>query len=659
MCRNEIIPYVEGESDLPGESAEDMELDFENFKYTDPIIALDETTGYRIYQWAIEEGIRQGILAGTPYVSDDVLRPTGNYPSIRASAIGEPGDKARTITVDEDWLTEFLQPFAHDLLGELKTHPSVTAGLSRAWQHFEWVKGLRNTVPYPKGTTYYLSSDLKTATDFCTHEYSKSMLEGLDAGLDRTCPLRRACIYLICGPRVYEDPIVGDEFTTVRACLMGTPGVKAVLTMHNLCAELEATYRHCLGMYHASDRDLLNAIRASKGPPLLKWRHFACSGDDHTAQGPIEYLRCITSNHIKNGMKVSEPQNFISSFGSYYCEEMFLTVGLEDHDIWGVTTPLKDRDYLRHPHIDSLKVRLFSPCSKECESKDESNPAVGKARQAHGMIAWLSGGWESMKSLFSARWESRLEAFLPKDLIFRYLPVRLGGIEAPAFHVSDNTLRKIFKSIPPAHLMSIIKVMDGTVSPLVSRTLATFSSNARARGINAELVQDQIVEVLHNSELTGGLNEDELQLAAGVPDNIWKDLHYSRKLDVAKGLRLIPVNDAINLIDRPYLFRDILYPEMSRKHGIDPYRSAAYENKPWPLRVSMFYENLIKHAPQTDFSKVEETIKESTIESISKWAKSNISLDLPRELYFIPEAVVVTEKLCTLRTPLGLDLPKR
>jgi len=663
MCRSDPTAYIASHEEfdefaarmIPGESTENMVLDFENFKYSDPILALDESTGERLLQWAIEEGIAQGCLAGSPFVSGDRLRKGGTIPSVRASAIGEPGDKARIVTVAEDWLTEFLQPFAHEILGELRTHPSVTAGLSRAWQGFEWVKGLRNAESPPD--RHFLSSDLTTATDFCTHEYSQAMLEGFLEGLGRRSSYFDTATQLLCSSRVYEDPLGRDEFVTCRGILMGDPGAKAVLILHNLCSELESIMRYHLKMDDAPDSDLLDRIRDSPGPPLVKWRHFACSGDDHTAQGPKKYLQRITLNHSLNGMRVSHPQNFLSSIGAFYCEELFLTVGLRDEQIWGGDSPLKDRPYLEHPHVDSMKVRLFSPCSKEHEGKDESNPAIGKARQVHGMLAWLGGGWERAIPLFSRRWEQRLEAFLPKDLIFRYLPVKLGGIEAPAFHVSETEMRKVIREIPPLHLTAIKKILDGSSKPIISRVVATFATNARARGVNQDLIQDQIVEVLHNAELTGGHDDAGLQLAAGIPDIEWRDMHHSRKLEVARRLKLISVNDAINQLDRPYLFRDILYPEISRKHGIDPYRSAAYENKPWPLRISMFYDNLSKNSDPEDFTEVGVAQRESIASRILQWARLNKSLDIPREVYFVPERVVITEDLCTLRTPLGLSLP--
>jgi hypothetical protein len=387
------------------------------------------------------------------------------------------------------------------------------------------------------------------------------------------------------------------------------------------------------------------------GPPPQGWRHFACSGDDHFGQGPREYLSRITRNHAENGMSVSWSQNFLSSRGGFYCEEVLLTVGLKTKEIWGSGIALRDTPYLRHPHIDSMKVRLFSPCAKEHEGKDEPNPAIGKARQMHGMLAWLGGGWEQVIPVFSARWEQRMKTFLPSDLAFRYLPVRLGGIECPAYHRSKIEMKDMLRSLPQEHLWAIKQVLDGTATLLVSRVLATFATNARARGVSSDAVQDQVREVLSLMELVQGLDDSGLQLASNTDDLTWRNLRYKDKVAIAKRMRLSTIDEALQLIDRPYLFRDMLAPEVSRRHGIEPYRSNQYENVPWLARQRKFYQNLFGVLPDS-YRPLTAEEEASTCDKISGWAVENKQLDVPREVYFFPESVVVTEQLCSLRTPL-------
>jgi len=653
MCRKSPVHHPSHEY---GESAEDMDLDFDNFKYEDPLYGLDEATGNQLLQWSIEECLANGILEGTPYKSENLLRKGSVAPAIRTSAIGEPGAKSRVVTVGEDCLTMFLQPFSHHLLGMAKQHPSVTAGLTRGWQLYEWVKRLRNAGPVPNQDTYLLSSDLTTATDFSTHEYSLAMLRGFIRGLGAEHPYLMAAAELLCSGRTYESDLDGyfDQVTTC-GILMGDPGAKLVLTLHNLCAESEAFFRYSNDLLESPDEEVLYRLERAGGIATRKWRHFACSGDDHIGQGPLSYLRCITSNHERNGMSVSWPQNFISKAGAFYCEEMLFTVGLDSSQIWGCETPLHQRNYLETPHIDAMKVRLLSPCSKEGEGKDEPNPAIGKARQMQGMLAWLGGGFEAMKPIASARFEQRMEKFLPRSLYVRYLPVLLGGIGAPAFHRSKTELRTIFSSIPAEIMTAIDSVIDGRADLNVKRTLATFATNARARGVSSDLIQDQVKEVLSNAELVHGINDSDLQLIAGVPDVDWQHMRISDKITIAKRFRYVTVDDAINSIDRPYLFRNMLAPDVSIRHGQEPYKDKAYDAKPWSVRERALLEN-VKKALGNEFVPVQDEIVAARSATLADWAFDSKRIEIPREIYFLPESVVVSDTLCTLRVPLKMGL---
>jgi len=648
MCRESPVSRT---GDVFGESREDMELDFENFKIEDPLYGLDSATGLQLLQWSIEECIQNGLLSGSPYNDGGTLLKGPIAPSIRSSAIGEPGAKARVVTVGEECLTTLLQPFSHHLLGYVKLHPSATTGLTRGWQLYEWCKRLRNANACRGETTYFLSSDLTTATDFCRHDFSLTMIRGFMEGLGENSPYLSACAELLCSPRRYETNLEGffDRLTT-RSVLMGDPGAKLVLTLHNLCAESEAYIRYSLAMLGASDDEFYSRLTRSRGGPARKWRHFACSGDDHIGQGPREYLLRITQNHELNGMAVSWPQNFLSSRGAFYCEEMLLTVGLERSEIYGVDIPLHKRDYFRTPHIDAMKTRLLSPCSKEHEGKDEPNPAIGKARQMQGMLSWLGGGWEITVPVMSARFEMRMESFLPRSLGIRYLPVKLGGIGAPGFHRSFEELAAIFSSLTEDHKQAIQDVLGSTAPLLVRRTLATFATNARARGISSNLVLDQIKETLAQAELTRGLDDSGLQLLTQTSDTDWENLRFSDKRALAKRLGFITIDDAIDIIDRPYLFRNMLAPDISRLHNVEPYVDNAYDVLPWEVRERRLGQNLAMaygdhQSVRTEFA--------PTAEKLSKWVRGEREiLSLPESIYFIPEDVVVSDSLCTLRVPL-------
>jgi len=306
-------------------------------------------------------------------------------------------------------------------------------------------------------------------------------------------------------------------------------------------------------------------------------------------------------------------------------------------------------------------VRLLSPCAKEHEGKDEPNPAIGKARQMHGMLAWLGGGFESLIPLFSKRWEQRMQAFLPPSLALRYLPVSLGGIEAPAYHRSKTDIRQALRQLPEVHLWAIKQILDGTAGHMVTRSVASFATNARARGISVDLIEDQIRETLLQADLVSGVDDlglFKMALDRGLlfqgeldPVLVWRNLRYKDKAALAKRMRLVDVHEAIDLIGRPYLFRDMIFPEVSRRHGIDPYRSKSYDSVSWAARQAKFYENLSWNLDRSD-TVLNCSEKASLVNRLADWCVENKPLDIPREVYFFPEGVVVHKKLATLRTAL-------
>jgi hypothetical protein len=298
-----------------------------------------------------------------------------------------------------------------------------------------------------------------------------------------------------------------------------------------------------------------------------------------------------------------------------------------------------------------MKLRLLSPCAKEHEGKDEPNPALGKARQLQGMLAWLGGGFENIVPMISKRFEDRMEAFLPKSLAIRYLPVKLGGLGSPAFHRSASELEGIFDTLSENHKQAIKDTLGGSAPVLVRRVLANFATNARARGVASNLIQDEVKAILSNAELTHGLDDAGLQLLTMTADADWENLRFGDKKTLARRVGFLTVDDAINMIDRPYLFRNMLAPEVSRRHGEEPFKSNAYETLPWEVRERRLDENLVTaygehQSVQTEFGPF--------CEKLAKWAAGEIKfLDPPESKMFVPESVVVSEQLCTLRVPLN------
>nr|CAK8177700.1 RNA-dependent RNA polymerase [Narnavirus sp.] len=657
MCRTEIAP--EGRA---GDSATISEIDFTPGKYRheDPIHCLDRYTGYQIYQWALEEGISQGAIVGTPYRSSTPLK-AGRPCAIRASAIGEPGGKSRVVTVGEDWLTIFLQPLSHGLISLMKEDPSARAGLSRGWQGFEYVKGWSTkdeNHPPETEERLILSSDLKTATDYCPHSYARALLDGFIDGLGLDGVLTRLWVSLLVSPRIYLGPSQEwAECLTARGVLMGDPGAKLVLSLFNKAAEMEAMLRFQLGFpKRPSTRYLIKRLRED-GIQNSRFRLFAFAGDDHIAIGPERYLREITQTHIRNGMKVSASSNFISDRAGFYCEEIIF-IGVERvWRCWGLKVPLSKQAYEDNPHVDALKIRLLSLCQKEHEGKNETNPAIGMSSTLRGMIAWFAEGWEPTRPIVSFRFHQKMRRLVPENLVLRGIPRSLGGIESPLFGFSRQELLEQWDKMSIVHRRTICLVRREGLRQCqaLRRILAKASLATSERGVDLDSIEEEIRSVL-SSELCQAKHLDDLR-PERISELEWSNLRLFDKFkQVEREGKFIPVGNALQIVMRPYIFRDLLFPEESIAHGIDPYRRRSFRQIGWNERLRRLEAAILNTIGQSDelrelYLSVDhaelERNRDALIESLSQPYLASV----PKEFIFIPKEVVYTDSLCTLSTP--------
>nr|CAK8177716.1 RNA-dependent RNA polymerase [Narnavirus sp.] len=658
MCRPALA--VEGR---PGDSAPIEQVDFTpgKYRYEDPLYCLDKYTGYQLLQWSIEEGIAQQVIHGPPsFKEGEEIRLGRREAAIRASAIGEPGGKSRVVTVGEDWLTILLQPLAHALLSILRLDPSARAGLGRAWQGFEYTKSWSTKdaeKPPMPGERFILTSDLTTATDYCPHGYSRALLRGFTKGLGLDSPFTRLWIELLVSPRHYTAPIERYvDHSTLRGVLMGDPGTKLVLSLFNKAAEMEAMLRYTNRTKgRLSCRQLVRHLDVH-GVPNSRYRLFAFAGDDHIAIGPPEYLRAITRAHISNGMKVSESSNFISDRLGFYCEEIIFIGNRDVWKCWGNKTPLFKQPYADNPHVDALKLRLFSLCSKEHEGKNETNPAIGMSQTLRGMIAWFAEGWEAIRVLSTLRFAQKMRRLLPTNIIIRGLNRQLGGCGAPAFGYSADLLNAHWERIPILHRKAIHLVRNGEptkVHPL-RRVLSSVTSMTSLRGIASDSIEEQVRQVL-SSELCQAKTVEQLR-----PDRYteleWSNMRLMDKFQVVEREgKFITIGEAIQVVMRPYVFRDLLFPEESIAHGIDPDRKRSYRQLSWPVRLNRLQAALdrtFREHPELEElsgSITEEDLR-STRDQIIESFEQDYLASAPKEIIVIPREVVYTDKLCTLRT---------
>lgn len=663
MCRD-----TEAEDGRPGDSAYITDVDFTpgKYKYEDPLYCLDRYTGYQLLQWSIEEGIRTGSVLGSPF-RDGATLTMGRAPSIRASAIGEPGGKSRVVTVGEDWLTILLQPLSHALIANLRKDASARAGLSRAWQGFEYVKGWSTkepTCPPSSDERYILTSDLKTATDYCPRQYSHALLTGFILGLGLEGPLSTLWVDLVTGPRLYEGPV--KEYIhcfTQRGVLMGDPGAKVVLSLFNKVAEMEAILRFHLGFpKRPSHKFLLKKARENL-IANTRFRLFAFAGDDHIAIGPPSYLQEITRSHIRNGMSVSESSNFISGLAGIYCEEIIFIGNDQVWNCWGLHTPLFKQGYEENPHVDALKIRLFSLCTKEHEGKNETNPAIGMSASLRGMIAWFAEGWETLRPLCTRRFAQKMRRLIPDNLFIRGLPRSLGGVEAPLFGYPPDLLKDEWNRIPLPIRRAICAVKTDTTgkAQALRRILSKVSSATSARGIDLSSIEEEVRAVL-SSELCLAKSVVSLR-PSSIDELTWDNMRLVDKLRVvSQSGEFIPVGEALQVVMRPYIFRDLLFPEESIAHGIDPFRKRAFRQLSWTVRLDRLHEAITETLGKSEelrdlYLSVDGSIMDKVRDDLISSFELPYLASAPKEIIMIPREVVYTDKLCTLRLPSMAILP--
>nr|WAK75299.1 MAG: RNA-dependent RNA polymerase [Narnaviridae sp.] len=285
----------------------------------------------------------------------------------------------------------------------------------------------------------------------------------------------------------YSD---GEPCLTDTAILMGDPGCKGVLTLHNLVAEEEAALEEQLGRA-VRVQDLQEA-----NPIHLPWRHFSCAGDDHTAIGPSKYLDNIGENHRKNQMVLSKDKHLRSLHGGFYCERVMFKgtdtvyVKLDGHT-----------QYEQHILVDSVKVRLLSPETKDREAEVETNPAIGKARLLYKQLMWSPPGWErTLNVLVQRRFRGRMFKHLPRNrhggLSRRIeLPGLLGGIGMSPPRFAGWDLENVLAECSENHLRLVQHILKGIPTDTFGyRALAKYSSDRYARGVKLDDMVDLIVD---------------------------------------------------------------------------------------------------------------------------------------------------------------------
>jgi len=315
---------------------------------------------------------------------------------------------------------------------------------------------------------------------------------------------------------------VDEPFITANGVMMGDPGTKGLLTLLNLAAFIEAQdelenvqvtiediiqdsssyHREWSMTYHAED----HTDEASQ----LEWRgfyetrlirpkiFFSCAGDDHVAMCLRAPLEAITSNHVRNQMVPSKEKNFLSRRGVVYCERLLLrTHGTHMLDP-------RFNEASDTTMVDSIKIRLMSPSTKNQESQNETNPSIGKAFLLRKFQSWMPVGWRRFSSrVLPHRFYNRMYRFLPHrangavhGLVS--LPIPLGGFGLAL----EGGLSFNEGDLLDSHALLLESFIEGNRDPRLFKATMSLLKNRYARGVSFE--ESIIDEQLEELELAAG-----------------------------------------------------------------------------------------------------------------------------------------------------------
>jgi hypothetical protein len=319
-----------------------------------------------------------------------------------------------------------------------------------------------------------LSSDLKSATDVIPRSVLSTIYRSFFDGAGYTGPFVDIGHTLLTYDRLCVSELLGETFTSKRGVFMGEPLAKGLLTLYNLCQEEIAIRKYLFDSANVTD-----FVR----PVQVTWRAFAVAGDDHIAYGPIPYLEEITKSHLRSGSVISLEKHGLSTTLIRYCEKLIHVSSLRN--VWtlrGINDSTEG--YEASPFIDSIKVRLVSPCSKMNDSFNEKNTAIGKAKSLGNTLRWLNRKHFSKKyvSMIRDRFFTRMGSLLPSRSSGCYwhllLPQDLGGLGLWL----EEDLEDLVTKLPAPSRSLIHKINEGENVSNILRCFRQLVTDSTYRG---------------------------------------------------------------------------------------------------------------------------------------------------------------------------------
>jgi len=549
--------------------------------------------------WGLDETAGRQILyiAYTRKKEADLLSDTEPIP-LRASPIGELGDKCRWITVCEWWLNIIQAPFTHFYSDIIQRHPYAWTSFNKMDQTWEAAKALllkykgRNVPEW----VHFMSSDLTNATNCQDRVLSKALLEGVLEGFGYSLSeYDREVLSLLDVDRDLSFPD-GTGIRSTNGIFMGEHLAKISLVTLGLCVE-ELSYRETRNFPFYID-GVFSDVGSNDGNKEDWWRFFHLGGDDHIAGGPSDYLDRITSNYLACGSEISVNKHGRSRRCVRYCERM---INLDQR--------IRDKDTLRAnssaPHesliVDGIKCRLLAKDDAVSNKAQDTNTAIGKAKAFSGCIKWLphdnvlwpEGKVTLIRNLFIMRMGGNLPNRVnePKLHSMAFLPVELGGFDLNMDGPGDKTETLGWLDKSPDVIKWIVNALHGgwEMTPAIKNCIRQYNTAISVRGtkrrnIHTDNIIDSYQKIkLYRENKTYITFQEAKTLASSIDKSARAELSGHEINKLVKSHGYMPLE-----VFRRQLNRTSVFTEMAIEG------TKNFQTRSWRATTTLLYELALK-----------------------------------------------------------------
>jgi hypothetical protein len=530
-------------------------------------VGIDSQLGYQVLQWSVEQGIASGCIEGSSFEDlDNPLILGKSLPHVRTGLIGEPGAKYRTITIAPAWLTILLTPLGHDLITMLQDDSYCRSGLKKEKQGWRFASDMFNSNFELDDSHLILKGDLQTASDMMSHQLTRSVLTAYLQGRNLLTPFYKICIELLTCGRYVECPrnFSNEEFLSTSGVFMGDPGCKGALTLTVLVAR---TLTRAIMEHNSPVKSLKLAVNNFRAYNESTSKNYfgRSAGDDFCELGSLAYLQTLCLTLEATGCIVGTKwlcRNFTT-----YCEEGLLIrcpgVDMSLTRSQNTWQRFYSVNYKQSCYVDTLKLRLFSPCGKVSQgvTGQIENPSMGKGILFRNMLDNLPSYFEGFKPLFRRRWVFRMCNYINISEVMTFLDRRMGGLGLPYHRSYLHLAENFFKSkwINNENYLRVMTSYKSSDYAWVKRIISKLHKGCLSRGFSTSLSDEAwaVYKLLAQRKL-------QLHKLEEIPDLVdtdefresWaKCRRFRDKLDLANRHGYLAEGDAQQLIEKGWVLK--------------------------------------------------------------------------------------------------------